>query len=441
MKKWFGVPALVVGALLVLAACGGSGVSAATAASLTLSGVSGKGKTITVWDMQGDYSPTVMAAIDNQFTKETGAHVSVQLQQWTGITTKVDTALATSSPPDVLDVGNSEVASYAASGGIANITSSRKTLQQGQTWLPGLLDPALLKGQLYGVPGLGGDRAVIYNKKMWTAAGITTPPTTYSGLEADLDKVKAANPDPSFSALYLPAENSLVPLQWFFDAGGKIATQTKNGQWKGGFGTPAGIKSLEAFKQFQNAYSTKASDLVDGTTPDQDVIFANGQSSSFIGLPGDIKTILTDNPSMQSSDIGVFAMPGLHHNTQTVWLGGSDWTIPVKSPNRALALKWLKIAASPKIEMDDVYGVDGWLTNSVQGSKAAAKKVTPQLAPFFAVAANSASSPPAANWNNLEGDNSLNDFFGTIASGRQTVPQAAKAFDAHMDQVLNDNGN
>lgn len=427
----FGIAAVVLCAALVLAACGSSG------SPTIASHGSGKGKTLTVWAMQDDYSTKVLDAINSRFTKETGARVNIQIQEWTGIETKVPTALATSTPPDIIDIGSTQVSSYAASGGLANLTQDRKSLEQGRTWLPGLLDPALVKGQLYAVPGFAGDRAVIYNKKTWAAAGITAPPTTYSELTSDLDKIKAANPQSGFSAFYLPAEEWLVSQDWVFDAGGKIATRSKNGTWKGAFGSAADQKGLQEFKQFQNAYSSKASQLVDANTPDQNAVFADGQAAAIMATPGSLTTIEKDNPSMTSADLGVFTMPGLHHPKQTIFLGGSDWAVAAKSQNKSLAAAWIKIAASPQIEDQYVFGVDGWITNSYQGVSSAQKHVSTQLQPFFVAAKNSEATPPASKWNTLQNDNSIAQFYGAIASGSQTPAAAAKSFDGHIDSVLN----
>lgn len=115
--------------------------------------VKGDGKTLTVWAMTGDYSDKTIAAINKEFEAKTGAKVKVQIQQWDGITTKISTALATNTPPDVLDLGNTQVASYAANGALLDLTPYEKDLAQGQTWLAGLSDPATVDGSLYGVPG------------------------------------------------------------------------------------------------------------------------------------------------------------------------------------------------------------------------------------------------------------------------------------------------
>ncbi len=103
--------------------------------------VKGDGKTLTVWAMTGDYSDKTIAAINKEFEAKTGAKVKVQIQQWDGITTKISTALATNTPPDVLDLGNTQVASYAANGALLDLTPYKKDLAQGQTWLDRALGP------------------------------------------------------------------------------------------------------------------------------------------------------------------------------------------------------------------------------------------------------------------------------------------------------------
>ena len=115
-----------------------------------------------------------------KFTKETHAKVNVQTQQWSGIGTKITTALSTSTPPDVVDLGNTDVASFAASGGLLDLTANQKELEAGQTWLSGLEDPAVVGGKLYAVPSFAGDRVVLYNKTMWAKDGITSAPTSYT---------------------------------------------------------------------------------------------------------------------------------------------------------------------------------------------------------------------------------------------------------------------
>ncbi|MGN6125786.1 MAG: extracellular solute-binding protein [Humibacter sp.] len=431
------VGAVGIAAALALSACSGNG--SGKTGSESLSNVDGKGKTITVWAMNGDLTNDTLNAINKEFTKETGAKVKVQLQQWDGIGPKITTALSTSTPPDVLDVGNTQVAGYAANGGLLDITKYKTDLEQGGTWLGGLEDPATVNGQLYGVPSFAGTRAVIYNKKIWADAGVTSAPTTYAELTADLDKVKAANSSKSdFSAFYLPGQNWYAGVQFVWDAGGEIATQSGK-TWKGGFGSSEAQKGLNDFKTFENAYTVSSARTLDTDKPDQDQLFADGKAGAILGNGWEIGVITGDNKALTQDDLGSFPFPGTSGNNQPVMLGGSVWSIPVKSKNSQLALVWAKIAASPTIQDKYVYGVQKWIPNTVEGAKKATSDPSlPEIQKgFFTAAQNSKSTPSSANWATIESTKAINQFFSSIASGSATPEAAAKSFDATLDSTLN----
>ena len=67
--------------------------------------------------MEASAPPAVVDAVNAEWKK---AHpndtVKVELQQWNNITTKLDAAFAGSSPPDVVELGNTLVSKYAAAG-------------------------------------------------------------------------------------------------------------------------------------------------------------------------------------------------------------------------------------------------------------------------------------------------------------------------------------
>ncbi|MFJ2543330.1 extracellular solute-binding protein [Microbacterium sp. NPDC087589] len=436
IKKLATFGAIGIVSALALSACSGSaGAGNAGAPSDgKVPEVDGSGETLTVWVMDGDYTPDTLDEINKRFTEETGAEVNLQKQTWDGITTKVTTALATDTPPDVIDMGNTQIASYAANGGLLDLTAYKDDLAQGQTWLDGLVDPATIDGSLYGVPGFAGARAVIYNKKMWAEAGVTEVPTTYDELTAALDKVAAANAQtPDFSPFYLPGQYFYAGMQFVWDAGGDIATD-KDGEWTSGFGSDEALEGLEAFKEFQNTYSTAASATLDTFEPNQGQIFADGKTSAILNT--NTGAILKINPDLEP-DLGSFPFPGLSGEAQPVMLGGSDWAIPVKSQNSDLALNWVKIAASPEVQNDFVFGVDGWIPNSTEGIEFAQETLDDVKVSFFTAALRSKATPANANWTTIESNKDINNLFSSIASGSKSVDEAATAFDYAADKTLN----
>lgn len=425
-----------------------AGVTLITAAAITLAGCSFGSKpvatkdasktTLTVWAMNGDYTAETLDAINKAFTEKTGAKVKVETQEWNGITTKVTTALSTNTPPDVIDMGNTQVASFAASGGLMDLTQYKNDLSGGEEWIGGLEDPATVDGKLYAVPAFAAARAVLYNKKVWSAAGITAAPTTWDEFTADLDKIAAQNSsNADFSPFYLPGQYWYSMLQFVWDAGGDIAVQ-KDGKWVGATSEAKSIKGLEDWKAFQNKYSTKASQTVDTSTPDQDQLMAEGKTSAILTNVWSIANIKKQNSAITDDDLGTFPMPGQSGKTQPVMIAGSDWAIAAKSQNAELAREWVKIAASSDIQQTWVFGHDGWLPNTVSGLDTAMKSSTfPEIQKgFFEAAKNSKATPASPNWATIEGDKSINEFTQSIATGSKSVKDAAAGFDSHLDEVL-----
>jgi N,N'-diacetylchitobiose transport system substrate-binding protein len=411
---------------LSLTACGSSGGTGTAAPA------SSGPKTLTVWMMDGDLSPQAQATINTAFEKATGAKVNLQIQQWDNINTKISTALAQDNPPDVIEIGNTDVPLFAATGALSDITSQQADLSGGQTWLPGLVGPATVNGKLYAAPLFAGNRAVIYNKDVWAKAGVTAAPTSFTQLTQDLDKIRAANPSPDFAPFYFPGQYWFGGLQFAWAAGGQLATQS-GGKWSGALESPAAQAGLTAWKNFENTYSTAASRNTDTKTPDQAALLASGKTATI--LDTSINTVLKDNPAL-ADHLGTFPLPGDSGN-QPVFLGGSDLGIAAKSPNQQLALAYLKAATSQQVQTDGIVGIDHWTPVSTQLIDSTKGSLPPTSAAFFEAAKTSVGTPATPGWATIESDKSINQFFADIATGRKSVAQAAKDLDAHLDQALN----
>ena len=405
----------------------------ATACDTVTPAPAAPGGTLTVWLMNGDLSDQATQAIGAAFEKATGAKVTVQIQEWDNINTKISTALAQDSTPDVIEIGNTNVPLFAANGALTDLTPHRDALAAGQTWLPGLTGPATVDGHLYGAPLFAGNRAVIYDKQMWADAGVTAPPKTLPALTAALDKIKAKHPAADFSAFHFPGRYWFGALQFVWDAGGQIATQT-DGKWTGSLESPEALKGLQAWKDFQNAYSSPASRNVDTKAPDQAAIFSSGGAAAI--LDTSVNTVLKNKPDLKDR-LGTFPFPSATPGkTQPVFLGGSDLAVAAKSRNQDLALAYLKAATDPAVQRDVIAGIDGWTPISTE----LIDRITPTLPPLdtaFATAAKTSVATPAApGWATIESDKSINTFFADIATGRRPIADAAREFDTHLTEAL-----
>src|SRR5438105_5771129 len=157
-------------------------ISAACGSTSTATNPNDQTGTLTVWLMNGSAPQSVIDGVNADFkAKHPNVTVNVEIQQWSDVTTKLDTAFAGSTPPDVMELGNTLVAKYAAAGALQDITSRKSGYENSSTWLQSLTDSCTLGGKLYCVPYYAGSRAVIYRTDQFTAAGVQ-PPDSLDGL-------------------------------------------------------------------------------------------------------------------------------------------------------------------------------------------------------------------------------------------------------------------
>src|SRR4051794_7866799 len=112
MKRGLIAATAVAGMLVSVAACGSGDGKTAGASDF-------KGKKLIVWVMDGSNPAQWTKQVSEDFKKKTGATVEFRVQQWNGIQQKLTTALSEDSPPDVVEIGNTQTAAYAKAGALA----------------------------------------------------------------------------------------------------------------------------------------------------------------------------------------------------------------------------------------------------------------------------------------------------------------------------------
>jgi N,N'-diacetylchitobiose transport system substrate-binding protein len=428
---------LAVSVALSATACSSSKSSSKGAPKLS---TDGKGKTITVW-LQSDAQkgwPAVVDQANARFEKATGAKVNIQWQQWSNYTTKLDSTFAgTTAIPDAVELGNTQTASYIAGGAFADLSKDKSDFANSSSWLKGLADSGTSpSGQLEAVPYYAGSRVVIYRKDLWTQAGVTSVPTTIDELNADLDKVKAANSsDPNFSAFYMPGKYWYAAMSFVYGSGGAIATQS-GGKWTGTLESAQAQQGLAEWQKLATTYS------VGGQTKDesdQDAIMAQGHVAAIVGNGWELGSVIdpkTGNPKL-APDLSTFPMPGAAAGQYTPsFLGGSDLAVPAKAKNGGLGAEWIK-----------------YYTDTISQT-ALAKFAIPNTTSLLTVYENQAQAnqstgeaakstwfvPNTPNWANVESNNVLQNALESIATGKSTIAAATKSADQQIATILNAKG-
>src|SRR4051812_35207043 len=426
---------------LALSACSSSSKSSSsTAKGGSVLSNDGKGKTVTVW-LQSDAQkgwPAVVDQANQRFEQATGAKVQVDWQQWSNYTTKLDSTFAGSTGvPDVVELGNTQTASYIAAGAFKDLTSQKASFQNSGTWLKGLeLSGTSPDGKLQAVPYYAGSRVVIYRKDIWDAAGVTTPPTTLDELNADLDKIKAAHSkDPAFSAFYMPGKYWYAAMSFVYGSGGSIATQS-GGTWAGGLESAESQAGLSQWQKLATTYSTGGATKDES---DQDAIMAQGHVAAILGNGwegGAVTDPKTGNPKL-APKLSTFPLPGTSAGNYTPsFLGGSDLAVPDKASNGNLGAQWIKFftdtASQTALAKFAIPNTTSLL--SVYEGQAQANKSTGEAAK------NTWFVPNTPNWANVESNNILQNALESIATGKSSIPAAAAAADKQIASTLNATG-
>ncbi|MEU5423133.1 extracellular solute-binding protein [Streptomyces sp. NPDC020799] len=415
------IAATGVAAMLVsVAACGSSDSDKGS------DGNGSKDKSLTVWFMDGSNPPGWTKSVQAEFEQQTGAKLNIQVQQWNGIQQKLTTALSESSPPDVIEIGNTQTPSYAQTGGLADLGDLKKEI--GGDWTESLNKPSVFEGKQYAAPWYAANRVVIYNKRIWADAGIKDVPKTRDEFFKDLDAIqKKGDAEP----LYLPGQN------WYFLDGLTIGTGAdlvkKDGKkYVSNLGDPKVSKAMDIYKQYQ-AFSKAPKDK-DEATPQQADIFAKGKTGAFIGMGYEAQTAIKANPAIEK-DLGYFTIPGESAGKpEGVFLGGSNLAIAEGSKKQDLAREFLKIALSDKNEgalAKEVGNIPNKeaLASNVKGN-AAAEAAAP------AAAKSGGTTPLIPEWAEVENaPNPIKAYMTAVLNGK-SPEEAAKQVEGEMNKRL-----
>ncbi|HET6858039.1 MAG TPA: extracellular solute-binding protein, partial [Streptomyces sp.] len=168
--------------------------AAALAGCGVLPGDDEKPRTVTVWLMKDSVSDGFLARFTEEFEKEHDAiELDFRIQEWTGIGEKVAAVLKSDEAPDLIEVGNTQVAQYAEGDGLRDLSAESVRDLGSKDWLPGLADPGSINGRQFGIPWYAANRVVIYHKGLFDDAGITKPPTTRKQWLADTASLNSAD--------------------------------------------------------------------------------------------------------------------------------------------------------------------------------------------------------------------------------------------------------
>jgi N,N'-diacetylchitobiose transport system substrate-binding protein len=443
-------------ALVGLAACGGGAATLAPTIGPVATGstptqqpsAAASTGTLTVWLMQGSLNDNTVVQLDTDFqTSHPGWKVNYQVQQWNGIVDKLTTALASNTPPDVVEMGNTQAITFEAAGALSDLTASRAALGGGtsndsasdqQLYVASLNSASVYQDKLFALPFYAGDRVLIYRKDLLQAAGVD--PASLTSKDKLIAAAKALNAKNAsvkdFSGLYMAGQNWYALLQMIWDRGGQVATNA-NGTWTASLESPESQAGIQDYVDYYKAGSTGPKDNDEMNPPEYD-LFHQGKVGMFIGNGWEIGSAIGTDGKLTADQVGVTSIPSATDGkTAPVFLGGSVLGIAAKSQNQAAALDWLKQLTSDSGQQ--LLISNGWIPSLKSAAANIPDTADTKILKVQAAeaAAGSGFTPNDPRWAGVEANNPIKAMLTKILTGAASIADAAKEADQKINTVLN----
>ncbi|MFD4576442.1 extracellular solute-binding protein [Streptomyces sp. NPDC058417] len=381
----------------------------------------GGGRTVLdVWLMRDSVSAEFQKEFETGFEK---AHpdidAKIQIQEWDGIGEKVTAALASNDAPDVIEVGNTQVAQYAQSGGLTDFSGKVSDLG-GDAWLKGLAEPGAYEGKQYGIPYYAANRVVIYRTDLFEKAGVDA-----SAIKTREDWTAATKQlnKGGTQGIYLPGQNWYVLSGFVWDEGGDLATES-GGKWKGGLDSPEALRAMDFYQSLQSL--GKGPKDSDEAQPPQAEVMAGGEVAQIIAVPGGAKVVEEHNPELKGK-LGFFPIPGKTAGTPgSVFTGGSDLVVPAVAKHQDEAYTFIKELTGDTWQRKLAPAMS-YVPNRTTLADAVA--ADPGTAAMAVGAAQGHATPNTPQWAAVEAKNPIKEYMTAVLTGQDAAKAAAGASD------------
>ncbi|MFE9884505.1 extracellular solute-binding protein [Streptomyces scopuliridis] len=383
--------------------------------------------TVTVWLMKDSVSDDFLKRFVSDYEKEhPSVELDIKIQEWTGIGEKVLTALDGGDTPDVIEVGNTQVAQYAESGNLRDLTLESVRDLGSEDWLPGLAQPGSINGAQFGIPWYAANRVVIYNKDLFALAGIEEPPKTRAQWLDDTAELNRGGNQ----GIYLAGQDWYTLAGFIWDEGGELAVES-GGEWQGTVHTPAALRGMDFYKDLQSLGNGPKNS--DEAKPPQAEVFAEGDVAQIISTPSSARIIEEKNPELKGR-LGFFPIPGKTADKPgAVFTGGSDLIVPKNSSHHSAAVEVVKALAG------ETWQTDLARTMSYVPNKTTLAGVIRGDASTAAMAEGAArgrATPNSPQWASVEADNPIKPYMTAVLEGEDPEESAKTASELISVELL-----
>ncbi|MCC4908080.1 ABC transporter substrate-binding protein [Microbacterium sp. cx-59] len=426
---------LLIGAatVLVVSGCAGSGGSGGDDGSDTL----------TVW-LPGT-NQTEIDLVTNtivpEFEEQTGATVEVTYVDWGDISTKLNSAFAAGTAPDIFGHGPAATADFVVNDRILDLDDRVAAMgADDQADLATALSGGQVDGVQYLMPLSLQGYLVMYDADAFTAAGLDpdAPPTTWEELKKDADALTEKDGSGTITRSGFLAPSQAIARQqsfatFLFGAGGTLVNDAGT---ESTFASSEGQEALEFFASLYGDDAVSANlgeDYLNAPAAQQPLVL--GSAAMTIQAPSMMQQIMDAAP-----DRDLRVMPALSFNGgEPAAFGGAGpgLMINADAADPDLAWSFIEFMLTPDISTEYTQGT-GTIPVRASAADSDYAKNSPIISAFLAESENLRANPNVVGWVQVRDalDKQLERALNGVAGVDESLDEAA----TEADKILSANG-
>jgi multiple sugar transport system substrate-binding protein len=307
---------------------GGSAEASGSAAAANISG------DLTVWAMGNE--GTKLKTLADAFVKDNpNVKVNVTPVDWGQAVTKLQTAIAGGTTPDVSQMGTDMMGQFGQNGAFETVPADIDPSQ----FFESAWNTNVVNGAAVGVPWYVETRLLYYRTDIAEKAGITAPPTTWDELKAMAKAMQEKGGAKYGISLGTKNWQEYFPFLW--SAGGNVVDDSGAPV----LNSPEAVEALTFYDSFfKEGLSPKSVPEGFDITP----AFVKGDYPMFFSGPWHLGLIKEAGGAGFESKWAIAPMP--KKSTATSFLGGSNVVVFKGSKNKDAAWAFVKFLTDPKTQ-------------------------------------------------------------------------------------------
>ena len=310
--------------------------------------------TLNVWGGYPENDPVWKTAGENFKKTHPNVDFTVFSTDLRGFEQKLTTALPSKTAGDVVIRTTNFLARFIDQGLLAPLPDDLKAAVTGSGYNPAVIKDNTYNDGVWGVPLFTGGTGIYYNTDMYTAAGITGPPTSMDMLIENAKKLAVVDASGTLTrsgwSLRLSGQGSGVAEKFWIlllQYGKTLIRETSPGKWQAEYNGPEGVKLFQMYVDFLKSN-------IDTENIDSDAkAFETKATAQFLRESWVIPEIVTNAPDLVGHYATISPPVGDILTTESAF-------VPAASPNAACAWDFIRFLREQDQQLSLVT-TSGWL--------------------------------------------------------------------------------